>query len=123
MIQVKRNTAEYKEIKKNISENLKKSSRVRSILVYALKPYHSLNEIILLNKQKTNAAIMYDLAYHTLSGYFNNSSKKLFRDQDKNIYFFKSSATSKWIEVPFAFVGKLKLQVKKIIPIELKKVR
>lgn len=123
MIQIKRNTTEYKEIKKIISDNINKTSRTRSILLYALKPYHSLKELILLNNQKANTAIIYDLAYHTLSGYFNNNSKKLFRDKDNKTYFFKSSINSKWIEVPFSFKGKLNEQVKKLIPVELKKVK
>lgn len=121
MIQVKRNTAEYKAIRALISEYAKKPSRMRSILLYALKPYHSLKEIILLNQQKANTAVVYDMAYDTLSAYFHNSSKKLFRDS--GIYFFKSNANSKWMEAPFSFKGKLNTQVKKLIPAELKRVK
>jgi hypothetical protein len=120
---VKKNTAEYKAIKAAIAELDDKPLRLRSILLYALKPYHSLNEVVLLNDQALNRAVMYELAYESLREYFNNKSKKLFRDTEKDLYYFKSSAVSKWIESPFSFAGKLSKQIKKLIPAELKRVK
>ena len=123
IIQVKRNTAEYKAIKEAISELHEDALRIRSLLLYTIKPYHSLDDAVLLNDQKLNKAVMYDLAYESLMEYFKNSSKKLFRDPETNFYYFKSSIASKWIEAPFSFKGQLNKQIRKFIPSELKRVK
>jgi hypothetical protein len=123
LVQVKRNTKEYKTIKTIIADHIDNPGRIRSILLYTIKPYHSLKDAVLLNTQKINKIIMYELAYESLTEYFKNNSKKLFRNSELNIYYFKSSANSKWIESPFSFTGQVNKEVKKTVPNELKKVK
>ncbi|MCE3225686.1 MAG: hypothetical protein K0S32_237 [Bacteroidetes bacterium] len=120
MIAVKRNSDEFKAIRKLISSYKNKPARMRSILLYNLKPYHSLKDVVELNSQKKNALVLYDLAYNSLEEYFDLPSKKLFRDEDEDIYYFKSSARSRWMELPFNFKGKLKTDLKKLRPVKLK---
>jgi hypothetical protein len=123
LVQVKRTTAEYKIIKSIIADYNDNPTRSRSILLYTIKPYHSLKDAVLLNTQKINKVIIYDLAYESVVEYFKNNSKKLFRDSELNMYYFKSSATSKWIESPFSFKGPISKEVRKLVPNELKKVK
>jgi hypothetical protein len=108
---VKRNTKEFKEIKGIISDYTEAPGRRRSIRLYSLKPYHGLKDAILLNDQKQDAGVLYDLAYDSLHDYIFTRSEKLYRDEDLGLYYFKRSPASKWIEMPFSFTGKLKKQV------------
>jgi hypothetical protein len=108
---VKRNTKEFKEIKSIIGDYMEVTGRRRSILLYSLKPYHSLKEAVLLNNQKENSGVLYDPAYDSLHDYIFTRSEKLYRDEDSGLYYFKRSPASKWIEMPFSFTGKLKKQV------------
>ena len=112
---VKRNTREFKVIKSIISDHMEIPGRRRWIRLYSLKPYHGLKDAILLNNQKENPGVLYDLAYDSLHDYIFTRSEKLYKDEDLGFYYFKRSPASKWIEMPFSFAGKLKKQVKAAI--------
>lgn len=112
-ISVKRNSKEFKEIKEIISDYREVSGRKRWILLYSLKPYHALKDAVLINKQK-EASVLYELAFDSLHDYFLTRTEKLYRDEKSGIYYFKRNPRSKWMEAPFSFKGKLKLQVKKV---------
>jgi hypothetical protein len=75
LVQVKRNTKEYKVIKTIIVDYIDNPIRIRSILLYAIKPYHSLKDVVLLNTQKINKVIMYELAYESLTEYLRTTLK------------------------------------------------
>lgn len=107
MEQIKRNSREFKEVKKLIEEYESKNMRKRLIMLYSLKPSEDLSAKVLLNKSKS-ASVFFDLTYHALLEYFNDSKKKLFRQGNKPLYYFKNSALSKFIEMPFELKGKLK---------------
>lgn len=108
---VKRNGAEFKAIKEIVSDYSELAGRRRWIQLYSLKPYHSLKEAVLLNKEP-DADILYNIAYDSLHYYIYNRSEKLYCDGNSGIYFFKKGPHSKWIEQPFAFAGKLLKQLK-----------
>src|SRR6185503_17552447 len=90
MLLVKRNSAEFKEIKEIVSDYSDLAGRRRWILLYSLKPYHSLKVAVLLNKEP-DADVIYNLAYDSLHDYIYNRSEKLYRDEDSGIYYFKKS--------------------------------
>lgn len=108
---VKRNSAEFREIKEIVSDYADVAGRKRWILLYSLKPYHTLKDAVLIN-EAADAAVLYELAYDSLHDYIYNRSEKLYRDGESGIYYFKKDPHSKWIEQPFAFAGKLKKQLK-----------
>ncbi|MCE3259081.1 MAG: hypothetical protein K0S12_722 [Bacteroidetes bacterium] len=120
MQQIKRNSDEFKTVKKIITDPSNKAARMRSILLYSLKSENSLEDAVILNKEKKNAAVLYNLAYESLQTYFDDTSKKLFRDEKEDIYYFKSSAKSKWMEFPFSFKGKFKKSVEAKRPVKLR---
>ena len=110
MEQIKRNSTEFKQVKEFIEDESEKPVRKRLVKLYALKPSDDLDEKVLLNEVKENGLVIYDLAYESLRDYFRDKTKKLFREE-KGLYYFKSSAVSKWKEVPFEFTCKLKKQL------------
>lgn len=114
---VKRNSEEFKDIKEIFDDYAARPPK-SMIRLYSLKPYQRLDDRILLNKPGRDAAVIYQLCYDSVMQYFRDRSKKLFRESDKPLYYFKGSAKSKWIELPFEIAGALK---KKVFP--LKKVR
>jgi hypothetical protein len=111
MIAVKRNSREFKDIKDIFDDYEGHASRKKLILLYSVKPYESIEDRILLNDQKKDASVLYGLNYESVKDYLRDRSKKLFRENDKALYYFKSSEGSKWIEFPFELKGKLKEQV------------
>ncbi|MEO6305783.1 MAG: hypothetical protein ABIP51_21720, partial [Bacteroidia bacterium] len=96
MLQIKRNSKEFKEVQEIISDYAEVSGRKRWILLYALKPHQTLSARILLNTRKQDSEVLYKLAYDSLTDYFKDRSKKLFRDQKTGVYYFKTNAASKW---------------------------
>jgi hypothetical protein len=86
MQQIKRNSDEFKTVKKIVTDPSNKAARMRSILLYALKSENSLEDAVILNKEKKNAAVLYNLAYESLQTYFDDTSKKLFRDERRKIF-------------------------------------
>ncbi|MDF2453727.1 MAG: hypothetical protein K0S26_3231 [Bacteroidota bacterium] len=115
MILIKRNTPEFKEVKNLVSEYTDSSSAKKYILLYSMKPYQELKEKILLNTVKKDGAILYSLAYDSLREYICSNTKKLFREEKESIYYFKTSSASASIELPFAFAGKLKKSLSKLL--------
>jgi hypothetical protein len=104
MIQIKRNSSEFKKVKDIFSGLTDKQKRKKSIKLFALRPYEDLSDRIFIR-----SAIIYDITYETILDYLLfNKSKKLFRNEGLDLYYFKSSAASKWIEFPFEFVNKKK---------------
>ncbi|MBA3663228.1 MAG: hypothetical protein H0W61_03345 [Bacteroidetes bacterium] len=111
MEQIKRNSREFKVVKELLVDYAESATRKKVIKLYALKPYQSLEERILINDLKKDVAILYDLSYESILEYIRDRSKKLFREDKVALYYFKSSSKSKWIEYPFELTGKLKKQV------------
>ena len=113
MILIKRNTAEFKEIKSIVSEYSDLPTRKKWILLYSLKSYGKLENRILLNTVKKDSDVLYSLAYDSLHEYIYSNNKKLFRDESLHIYYFKSNSITTSIELPFEFTGKLKKALSK----------
>ncbi|MCD6069301.1 MAG: hypothetical protein K0S33_4127 [Bacteroidetes bacterium] len=112
MIPVKRNTKEFKQVKELLEEYEGLKGAKRYIRLYSLKPWQKIEEAVLLNDTKRDTDILYSLAYEGLLDYIRyNRSKKLFREEKRALYYFKSGATNRWIEFPFEFMGKLKKQL------------
>jgi hypothetical protein len=111
MIAIKRNSREFKDIREIFDDYEKDPARKRLILLYSVKPYEDIGQSVLLNTLKKDAAVLYQMNYETVTEYLRDRSKKLFRENDKAVYFFKSSVKSKWIEFPFELTGKLKKHV------------
>lgn len=109
--QIKRNSTEFKDVKKILDKHARLASRKKLILLYTLKPYETIKDKVLLNEQKKESTVLYDMSYRIILEYFNDNTKKLFREGKEALYYFKSSGKSKWIELPFEFTGKLKTQL------------
>lgn len=110
MIQVKRNSAEFKKIREILLELADKPERRKSVKLFAIRAYEGLDKRILIK-----SAIIYDINYETIVDYISlNKSKKLFRKEKEDVYYFKSSAKSKWIEFPFLFTGKLNRSIPRL---------
>ncbi|PBQ31039.1 hypothetical protein CNR22_04395 [Sphingobacteriaceae bacterium] len=112
MILIKKNTSEFKELKHLLLEYADVPGRKRWIYLYTLKPYQTLSHKILLNTRIKDGDTLYNMAYDSLKEYLYASTKRLFYDEKTELYFFKSTATSKWMEAPFELRGKLKKQVR-----------
>jgi len=111
MIQVKRNSYEFKMIREIFDEYEGTAKSKRSIKLYALKPFETLDKRVLMNDLKKNKDVIYALTYDTLLDYLRfNKSKKLFRES-LGLYYFKSNAKSKWMEFPFELSPSLKKRV------------
>ena len=111
MIAIKRNSTEFKEVKAILEDYENKPARRRLIRLYAIKPTERIDGMILINNQKQNAGVLYNMQYATILEYFWDKSEKLYREDKKALYYFKSSPASNWIKVPFEFTGKLKKQL------------
>lgn len=111
MIQIKRNSAEFKKVKDIFLHYAEKPSRKKSIKLYALRPYEELSEKILIN-----SAAVYNITYDTVLDYMTlNRSKKLFREEKSGVYYFKSGSKSRWTEFPFKLAAKIQPPVLKVI--------
>jgi hypothetical protein len=115
MQQIKRNSREFKDVKSLIEEYAESKSVKKFIRLYAIKPHQKLEEAVLLNELKKDRDALYNLYYASLMDHLSNTAKKLFRDKEAPFYYFKSSAKSRFKELPFEFTGKLK---KQIFPLE-----
>lgn len=111
MILIKRNSPEFKAISRIVEEQAALPSRKRVIRLYTLKPYHKLSERVPLNVPGIESAIVYDLAYEGLQQYLLARNKKLFYDEQEAMFYFKSNALVKWMELPFGFAGKAAKEV------------
>jgi hypothetical protein len=115
MILIKRHTAEFKAIKAMISEYADVPLRKRWILIYSHKSYSKLENKVLLNTVKKDSDVLYSLAYNSLYDYVHSKSKKLFRNEKDQVYYFKSNSMSTTIEMPFELKGKLKKELSKLL--------
>jgi hypothetical protein len=106
MEMVRRNSAEFKSVRDLINDNAENKARRRSIKLFSLKPYEPLSK-----KIRISDTVMYDLSYNTLLFNLLDTSHKLFRDEDKGTYFFKSSESSEFIELPFELSPALRKKV------------
>jgi hypothetical protein len=111
MVQVKRNSTEFKDVRSILEEYENKPTRKRLIKLYAIKPTEKIEDMILINTLKQNADVLYNMQYATILEYFWDKAEKLYREDKKMIYYFKSSPGSDWIKVPFEFTGKLKKEL------------
>ena len=108
MILVKRNSPQFKAIKRIVADHTDLPARKRAIRLYTIKPYHKLSERVLLNSLGSGSAVLYDLAYDSMQEYLLNKNKKLFYDEDEDVFYFKSNALVKWMELPFGFATKFR---------------
>lgn len=116
MIAIKRNSREFKDIKEIFDDYANLKSGKKWIRLFSLKPYETLEHKILINDLKNAGDALYSINYDTILDYLRDRSKKLFRQDDSAVYYFKSSQKSKWIEFPFELTGKLK---KKVMPLKV----
>jgi hypothetical protein len=108
---IKRNSTEFGDVEALMKEYAHKASRKKLIRLYALKPMEALDEKILLNTVKPNGDILYDMNYNSILEHFDDRGHKLYREGRHPLYYFKTSAKSNWMKLPFEFTGKLKKQL------------
>src|SRR4051812_22258628 len=111
MIQVKRNSKEFKTVKEIMDDYEDHPRRMKTIKLYSLKSTNDLEKKILINDAE-NATVIYDLDYGSIMAYLRDRSKKLFRNEKETLYYFKDSSKSKYPEFPFELVGKAGRQLK-----------
>ncbi len=111
MVNVKRNSTEFKTIKTLLEENKGKAGIKRQVVLYALKPGEKLNQKVSLNALKKDAATLYQMQYGTLLESFSDKDLKLYRENKETLYYFKSSPASTWLQMPFELKGAFKKQV------------
>jgi hypothetical protein len=100
-IPVKRNSAEFKSIREFVNDH----PDGHAIKLYSLKPYEQLKDRVLLKRKSSDDKVIYELELDQLRFNLLDPKRKLFRDDGTGIYFFKESAKSKFIEVPFELKG------------------
>lgn len=123
MHNVRRNTREFKKVAATLKHYARNPQAKRTIKLYALKPGKPLEKKILINQLKQNRDILYQMQYESILAYLNSSSRKLYREEGKALYYFKTSAASNWYEFPFEFTGLAKKNVQKFIGVNLRVVR
>jgi hypothetical protein len=106
--QIRRNSEEFGRVVTLLYDYKDAPDRRKLINLYALKPSDKLEDRILINKLKENAATLYNMSYESILQYLEDKSQKLFRENAEPLYYFKSSASSSWIKFPFEFTGKLR---------------
>jgi hypothetical protein len=102
---IKRNSREFKDVKKLLKKHRKDPLRKKLIVLYSVRPAEELKDRVPLTREQS---AFYDLSYDALLDHLENDKKKLFREGNEPLYFFKSSSASPYIELPFEFRGKLK---------------
>jgi hypothetical protein len=108
LLQIRRNTEEFAKVATLLHDYKDRPDRKKLVLLYALKPSQDLGEKILINKLKQNAATLYNMSYDSILQYLDDRTQKLYREGEKPLYYFKSSASSEWLKFPFEFAGKLR---------------
>jgi hypothetical protein len=112
MVQIKRNSQEFKDVKNIFDKYEDHPQRKRSIKLYALRPFEKLEKQTLLNDVKENKDVLYNMAYESILDYFrSNKTKKLFREGPGK-YYFKENAKSQWIEYPFELSASLRKNIR-----------
>jgi hypothetical protein len=101
VMQIKRNSAEFRKVRNYILEHHNSSTGTKAITLYAIKPYEHLTDRVLLRHRTKEERMIYDLALEQLIFNITDARHKLFRDETTGIYFFKVSAKSTQTEVPF----------------------
>lgn len=120
---VRRNTKEFRKVAATLRHYARNPAAKRVVKLYALKPGHSLKEKVLINTLRQNRDVLYHMNYESILAYLENSSRKLYREEGKAMYFFKTSAESIWYELPFEFTGQAKKNVGKFLEVKLRVVR
>jgi hypothetical protein len=100
-VPVKRNSAEFKAVREFVNDHPGGSA----IRIYSIKPYEQLKDRVLLKRKSSDDKVVYDLELDQLRFNLLDRKRKLFRDPESGIYFFKSSGRSKFIELPFEVRG------------------
>ena len=112
---VRRNTKEFKKVLAVLKKYYNDPAAKRLIKLYALKPTETLDRKILINNLKSNRDVIYEMNYESILTNLESESRKLYREEDKPFYFFKTSAASDWYELPFEFSGQAKKELHKFI--------
>lgn len=106
--QIRRNTTEFTTVAALLNEYAGSSHRKKLVRLYALKPYQPIADRVLINSLRKNSAVLYNLSYESIIQYLEDRTHKLFRENDRPLYYFKTSASSDWIKFPFEFTGSLR---------------
>lgn len=101
-MQIKRNSPEFRAVRDFINDHVDDAGRKKKIRLYSLKPSEALKNRILIR-----SSIIYDLQFEVLLFNLLDAKHKLFRNEKSGLYYFKSSAESKFIELPFEIIGKM----------------
>ena len=110
MIQVKRNSVEFKTLKGLLDDAAKKSTRKKYLLLYSLHDGTDLEKKILINTAD-KSGVVYDLTLQNVLTYMRDRRKKLFRNERSAFYVFKNAAKDTWMEFPFELKGPYKKEL------------
>ena len=108
MQQVRRNTGEFATVASLLREYHDSPARKKLIRLFALKPSQTLEERVLVNRIPQNGTVLYNMSYESILQYLEDRTHKLFREDNKALYYFKTSSKSDWIKFPFEFTGSLR---------------
>jgi hypothetical protein len=110
MLQIKRNSREFKDLKELLSEVSEKPTRKKYLLLYSLKDGSNIDERVLIN-QADKSGVVFELTLQSVLAYMRDRRKKLFRKERSALYAFKDSAASEWMEFPFELKGPYKKEI------------
>jgi hypothetical protein len=108
MKSIRRNTAEFRELRDLINDLAEDARRHEKVHLYSLKPSEELSEKVLLPYRSAADKVIYDLAFETLLFNMLDAGHKLFYDEKEKVYYFKTSGSSKFIDLPFRISGSKK---------------
>jgi bifunctional non-homologous end joining protein LigD len=81
-----------------------RSDREKLIRLYITKAGHTIEDRINIEGIQGDAAVFYELNYHTVLTYLSSSNHQLhYSDDIPGIYFFRGASNKVWDEAPFEF--------------------
>jgi hypothetical protein len=102
---IRRNTPEFRKLRDQLNELTDDPKRHEKVQLYSLKPSEELSKKVLLSHRSAAGKVIYDLAFETLLFNIIDAGHKLFYDEEEKVYYFKTSGSSKFIDLPFRISG------------------
>jgi hypothetical protein len=96
---IKRNSAEFKSVRDFVNDAAESRNRRKLVKIYSLKPSEDLSKKKIIPASGASNEVIYELAFDNLLFNLLDAKHKLCKDGD--IYYFKSSEKSGFIELPF----------------------
>jgi hypothetical protein len=108
---IRRNTREFRMLRDAFDDYATKPSRTRSIILYSLRPGQPLSARVPLDNKRDPSNVLYNMQYESVQEYFRDRNKKLYWRRGTGLFYFKPTASSTWIELPFEIKGRIRKMV------------